>query len=140
MLHSVSDTANLFAENFSKNSNLEDPGVSLLAFLFRTTLKMHNIPVTPKLAKKVKTNLASSKASGFDCIPVVVLRKYESELSYILSELFNMCLKEFSFLDCWKVVAHLQLVYLRMLGRGLQLKTTAQLDFFMQIVKSLKNL
>ena len=44
-----------------------------------------------------------SKASSPDCIPVVVLKNCESELSYILAELFNMCLKESCFLDCWKV-------------------------------------
>ena len=44
-----------------------------------------------------------SKASGPDCIPVVVLKNCEPELSYILAELFNMCLKESCFPDCWKV-------------------------------------
>ena len=53
--------------------------------------------------KKVITNLDSSKASGPDCIPVVVLKNYEHELSYILSELFNKCLKESCFPDCWRV-------------------------------------
>ena len=51
----------------------------------------------------VITNLDSSKASGPDCIPVVVLRKCEPELSYIVAKLFNMCLKEPCFPDCWKV-------------------------------------
>ena len=45
------------------------------------------------MVKKVITNLDSSKASGPDCIPVVVLKNCEPELSYILAELFNMCLK-----------------------------------------------
>ena len=44
-----------------------------------------------------------SKASGLDCIPVVVLKNCELELSYILAELFNKCLKESCFPDCWKV-------------------------------------
>ena len=48
-------------------------------------------------------NLDSSKASGPDCIPVVVLKNCESELSYILAELYNMCLKKSCFPDCWKV-------------------------------------
>ena len=38
-----------------------------------------------------------------DCIPVVVLKNCEPELSYILAKLFNMCLKESCFPDCWKV-------------------------------------
>ena len=46
-------------------------------------------------------NLDLSKASGPDCIPVVVLK--EPELSYIWAELFNKCLKESCFPDCWKV-------------------------------------
>ena len=55
------------------------------------------------MVKKVITNLDSSKASGPDCIPVVVLKNCEPELSYILAELFNKCLKESCFSDCWKV-------------------------------------
>ena len=55
------------------------------------------------MVKKVITNLDSSKVSGPDCIPVVVLKNCEPELSYILPELFNMCLKESCFPDCWKV-------------------------------------
>ena len=53
--------------------------------------------------KKVITNLDSSKASGPDCIPVMVLENCEPEFSYILTELVNMCLKESCFPDCLKV-------------------------------------
>ena len=55
------------------------------------------------MVKKVITNLDSSKASCPDCIPVVVLKNYEPDLSYILAELLNMCLKVSCFPDCWKV-------------------------------------
>ena len=55
------------------------------------------------MIKKVITNLDSSKASGPDCIPVVVLKNCEPELSYILAKLLNKCLKESCFPDCWKV-------------------------------------
>ena len=55
------------------------------------------------MVKKVTTNLDSSKASDPDCIPVVVLKNCEPELSYILAKLFNKCLKESCFPDCWKV-------------------------------------
>ena len=83
-----SEKAKLFAKNVSKKS---------------FNLKLHNISITPKMIKKVITNLDSSKASGPDCIPVVVLKNCEPELSYILAQLFNMCLKESCFPDCWKV-------------------------------------
>ena len=55
------------------------------------------------MVKKVMTNFDSSTASGPDCILVVVLKNCEPELSYILAELFSMCLKESCFPDCWKV-------------------------------------
>ena len=91
-------------KNFSKNSNLDGSCISLPVFPSRTNLKLHNISITPKIiAKKVIANLDSSKASGPDCIPVVVLKNCEPELSYILAKLFNMCLKESYFPDFWKV-------------------------------------
>ena len=65
-------------------------------------LKLH-ISVKSKMVKKVITNLDSSNASGPDCIPVVVLKICEHEVSYILAELFHLCLKEPYFPDCWKV-------------------------------------
>ena len=49
-------------------------------------------------------NLDMSKASGPDCIPLVVLKNCETELYYILVEDFNKCLKESCFPDCWKVL------------------------------------
>ena len=55
------------------------------------------------MVKKVIVKLDSSKASGPDCIPVKVLKNCEPELSYILAKLFNLCLKESCFPDCWKV-------------------------------------
>ena len=67
-------------------------------------MKLHYISVTSKLVKKFITNLDLSKALfGLDCIPVVVLKNCELEFSYILPELFNMCLKQYCFLDCWLV-------------------------------------
>ena len=103
VLSSASDKAKLFAENFSLNSNLDGLGVSFPVFPSRTNLKLHNISVTPKMVRKVVMNLDLSKASGPDCIPVVVQKNCEPELSYILAELFNKCLKESCFPYCWKV-------------------------------------
>ena len=76
----------MFAENFSKNSNLDDSGLSLPVFYV-----------------KVIMHLEFSKTSGPDCIPEVILKNCEPELSYILVELFNKCLKESCFPNCWKV-------------------------------------
>ena len=87
VLPSASDKANLFAENFSKNSNLDDSGIYLAVFPSRTNVKLHNIFVTPKMVKSVIMNLDLSKASDSDCIPVVVLKNCEPELSYILAVL-----------------------------------------------------
>ena len=55
------------------------------------------------MVKKAITNLHSSKAFGPDCIPVVVLKNCEPELSYIPAKLFNKCLKDSCCPDCWKV-------------------------------------
>ena len=77
--------------------------LSLPVFSSRTNLKLHNISVTPKMVKKVIMNLNLSKASDTDCIPVVVLKNSEPEVSCILAEIFNKCLKESCFRDCWKV-------------------------------------
>ena len=81
MLSSASDKAKLFAENFSKNSNLDDSDISLPVFPSRTNLRLHNISVTPKMVKEVIMNIDLSKASGLDCIPVVVLKNCEPEHS-----------------------------------------------------------
>ena len=101
LLHLVKQ--NCLLKIFFLNFNLDDSGVSLPVFPSRTNLKLHNISVTLKMFRKVVMNLDLSKASGPDCIPVVVLKNCEPELSYILAELFNMCLKESCFPDCWKV-------------------------------------
>ena len=85
------------------NSNIYDSGISLLLFPSTTNLKLHNISVIPKMVRKVVMNLDLSKASGPDCIPVMVLKNCELEISYVLAELFNKCLKESCFPDCWKV-------------------------------------
>ena len=90
----------MFAENFLKNSNLDDSGISLPVFSSRTNLKLHKIFVTPKMVEKVIMNIDLSKTSGPDCILVVVIKNCEPELSYILAELFNKCLKESCFPDC----------------------------------------
>ena len=90
------------------------------------------------MVKRVITNLDSSKASVPDCISVVVLKKYESQLSYILAELCNMCLKESYFPDCWKV-SFVVLVF-KNVGARSTAKNYRPVSLFLQLVKSLKNM
>ena len=78
-------------------------------------------------------NLDLSKASSSDCIPVVVLENCVPELSSILAELFNKCLKESCFSRLlegpwWSL-------YLEMLEKGLQLRTTIEQGDFGQILQ-----
>ena len=140
MLSSTSDKAKLFAKNFSENSNLDDSGISLPAFRSRTYLKLHNISVTPKMVKKVITNLDSLKASGPVCIPVVALKNCEPELSYIPTELFNICLKESCLPDLLKVSLVVPVF------KNVEKRSTAKNYcpvlpvIFLSLVKSLKNL
>ena len=79
-----------------------------------------------------------SKASGPDCIPIVVLRNCESELSYILAELFNKCLKESCFPDCWKV--SLVVPVLKNIGERSTTKIYHPVILFSWLVKTSKNL
>ena len=51
----------------------------LPSFSCQTNLKLYDILITPKLAKVI-TDLGSAKASGPDCIPVVVPKNFEPEL------------------------------------------------------------
>ena len=138
MFSSGSDKAKLFAENFCKKSNVDDPGISLPVFSSRPNLKLYNISVTPKMVKKIIINLDLSKASGPNCIPVVVLKNCEPELSHVLAELFNKRLKESCFSDCWKVSSVVPVF--KIVGERSATKNYHLLVFFLWLVKSFKNL
>ena len=105
-------------------------------FSSRTNLKLHNISVTLKLIKKVTYNLDLSKASNPNCIPVVILKICEPELSYILAEIFNLCWKESSFPDCWKV--SLVVPILKNVGKTCMAKNYCSVSFLSVVNKSLK--
>ena len=98
-------------------------------------MKLHNLYVTPELVQKFITNLHLSKTCGLD-ISVLVLKKCEPGFSYILAELFNICLKELYFGDCWKMSSVVP-VFENVGERGLWHKTAALLVFFLWLVKSL---
>ena len=132
------DKAKLFPENFSKDSYLDDSGISLLVFPSRTNLKLHNISVTAKMVKKVIMNLDLSNAPSPDCIPVVVLKSCEPGLSNVLVKLFHKCPNKSCFPECWKFSSVIT-VFMNV-GESLLLKTTALLVLFLWLLKSFKNL
>ena len=88
------------------------------------------------MVEKVVMNLDLSKASGPDYIPVVVLKNCEPELSYILAEVFNKCLKESCFPDCWKVSSVVNVF--KNVGEMSRAKNYHSLVFFLWLPKSLK--
>ena len=102
-MSSAADKAQVFAKNLSKNFNLDDSGIFLPVFSSRTNLQVHSISVTSEMVKKVITNLNSSKVFSPDCIPVVVLKNCEPELSYRPAELFSISHKESIVSDYWTV-------------------------------------
>ena len=119
----IPDKAKLFAEIFSENFNFDNSGTSISVFPCTTDLKLYNVPATPKMVKKFLTALDLSKASSPGWIPVVILKTSEPEFSYVLADLFIMCLKEFVFQIVGKSNQWFECS--RILGRGLWLKTTA---------------
>ena len=79
---------NLVLNNY-RESNLEDSDVFLHVFPSKTNLKLRNVSIVIN----VITNLDSSKASCPDFNRALALKNCELELSCILAELFNVCLK-----------------------------------------------
>ena len=55
VLSSESDKSNLYAKNFSENSNLDDSNISLPDYLSRTDLKLHDF----KILKEYVTRIVS---------------------------------------------------------------------------------
>ena len=81
------------------------------------------------MVRKIITNLDSPKAFGPGCIPVMVPKIFDPKISYILAEFFNIYLKEPCFRNFWKT--SLMVPVFKNVGKGLQLKTTALLVFFL---------
>lgn len=72
---------------------IDDLGICLPIYFPRSNLKLHNITLTPKVIKKVSTNLVPLRH-----LVLIVSGGSESRKgSYTLANIFNMYLKE----DCW---------------------------------------
>ena len=68
----------------------------------------------------------------------MILKNCDPERSYILAELFNMCLKESCFPDCWKVSSVFPVF--KNVGERSSAKKYRRVGLFLWLVKSLKNL
>ena len=94
----------MLLEIFFENFHLDDCGIFSLAFPASTNLKLHGIPVIPKIVKKATTNSHYSVACGSEYIVVLFQKNCEPELSYIVDYLFNIFERESLLSDCWKVL------------------------------------
>ena len=139
-LSSASDKATIIAENVSNNSILHDTGISLSVFPSRTNLKLHNISVTPMLVRKVIMNLDLSKASGPDCIPEMVLKNCEPELSFVLAELLISALSSLVFQIVGTFHVGTWSLHLRMLGERSTAKNHRPVSLLSVVSKVLEKL
>ena len=90
---------------YSKNSNLDDSGISLPAFPSRTNLKLANVDVTPNLVKKVIANFDSYKASHLDFFSSGVFEKLWSWTSIHTGWTRQyLCLRKLCFSYCLNVL------------------------------------
>ena len=135
LLHLIKQ--NCLLKNFLRTLNLNGSGISFPVFPSRTNLKLH-ISVSPKMGKKVIMNLDLWKAPCPDCVPVVVLKNCEPELSYILAKLFNKCLKDSCFPDSWKVSSVVPVF--KNVGERYTVKNYRPDSLLSVVIKSLKNL
>ena len=126
-----------YCKNF-KNTNFEENlGTAAFNFpsIFYLDLDIHG---TPEMVKKVKIALDSTNIPSPNRVPVVVLKKYDPGLTYVLADIFKMGLKESFFPDCQKTPFVIS-VFIN-IGSGLWLKNYSHVSFILSLVKSLKNL
>ena len=102
---SSTDKTSIFASKFASHSTLDDQGCLPPEFPNLTDERLCDLKVSAGQISKLIKELDSTKATGPDSIPVVVLKHLSPELSPILAKLFNRCLKEKCFPTSWKTSA-----------------------------------
>ena len=108
----LSSASELFAENVLTQVSLYL--ISLLQLIWNCMIFLY-LYLYFLMLKKVIMNLDLSKASGLDCIPVVVLKNCEPELSCILANSSISVLRSVVFQIVGRF--HQWSLYLRMLGK-----------------------
>ena len=125
----------LIKQNYLLKSFLRTLIFMTLVSLYLFFLLELNCIIYPQLRRWLKRSMQTLIHQRHpDCIPVVVLKNCESELSFILDELFNMCLKE----SCFPKVSLVVHVF-KNIREMTTAKTTTLLVFFLWFAKPLKN-
>ena len=97
-----SSKANLFASTFASNSNLDDQESQ--PPLYPTfTLAMSPIKFSTHKVRKALLQLNTSKSSGPDGIPAIVLKSCAPELAPVLNKLFQLSYNLGIFPSSWKL-------------------------------------
>ena len=97
IMTSAASKVELFVKQFSYNSTLDGTVYVLPEIQPRTDVNLSSIYIITKMVADVINYLDSSKATGSDEIPVVVLQKYSPELFPILCSLFRKSIEEYWF-------------------------------------------
>lgn len=105
MATTSAEKAELLSTQFSKNSCLDDGGVTPPPFAMRTQETVPSPPISVKCVKRIISCLDTSKSSGPDGIPVILFKKLSPELSPLLSKLFLKCVDASEFPSCWKIAS-----------------------------------
>ena len=94
--------ANLFASTFASNSNLDDQE-SQPPLYPTSTLAISPIKYSTRKVRKAILQLNTSKSSGPDGIPAIVLKSCSPELAPVLNKLFQLSYNLGIFLSSWKL-------------------------------------
>ena len=97
-----SSKANLFASTFASNSNLDDQE-SQPPLYPTSTLAMSPIKFSTRKVRKALLQLNTSKSSGPDGIPAIVLKSCAPELAPALNKLFQLSYNLGIFPSSWKL-------------------------------------
>jgi hypothetical protein len=102
VLSDSKEKADLLCSTFASISTLDDQGIEPPAFPERTNKKLPRIRIFPKYVRRTLQSLDTSKATGPDEIPAIVLKQCAHVLATPLTKLFHQSLKQGYFPEKWK--------------------------------------
>ena len=103
VISSSLDKAKVFGSIFASNSSRDDFNYPLPDIPSRTDCLVSDFRISVREVSRQVHDLESTKATGPDQVPVVVLKNFSPEISPILEKLFNRCVKEKCVPSSWKV-------------------------------------